>query len=84
VYLAHAEHPTPIICEAHWEGRILHAPRGAGGFGYDPVFLDPESGLSAAELPAAHKNRISHRGQAVHALVAALADVSVAPGRVRD
>jgi XTP/dITP diphosphohydrolase len=84
VYLAHAEHPTPIIREAHWEGRILHAPRGAGGFGYDPVFLDPGSGLSAAELSAPHKHRISHRGQAVRALVAALADVTAAPGRVRD
>jgi XTP/dITP diphosphohydrolase len=84
VYLAHAEHPTPIICEALWEGRILHAPRGAGGFGYDPVFLDPGSGLSAAELPAPHKNRISHRGQAVRALVAALAHVTAASRRVRD
>ncbi len=73
VYLPHAGHPCPIVCQAHWEGRILDAPRGSGGFGYDPVFLDPVTGLSAAELPAAEKNRVSHRGQAVRALVAALA-----------
>lgn len=85
VFLAHPEHPTPIIREARWEGRILHAPRGAGGFGYDPVFLDRESGLSAAELPAAHKNRVSHRGQAVRALVAALAEgTAPLPRRGRD
>ena len=81
VYLEHPEHPTPIIREAHWEGRILHAPRGSGGFGYDPVFLDPQSGLSAAELSAPHKNRISHRALAVRALVAALACVPGQPPR---
>lgn len=74
VYLEHPEHPTPIIREAYWEGVILHAPRGTGGFGYDPVFLDPASGMSAAELPAEHKNRVSHRAVAVRALVAAIAD----------
>ena len=73
VFLAHPEHPAPLVCQAHWEGSILEQPRGDGGFGYDPVFLDRASGLSAAELPAEHKNRVSHRGQAVRALVAALA-----------
>lgn len=83
VYLVHPQHPSPIICQAHWEGRILHTPRGTHGFGYDPVFLDPAAGMSAAELAAEHKNRISHRGQAVRALAAALAG-SPAPRPVRD
>ncbi len=74
VYLRHPEHPAPLICQASWEGRILERPRGTLGFGYDPVFLDPASGLSAAQLAPDHKNRVSHRGQAVRALVAALAD----------
>lgn len=83
VYLAHPQHPTPIICQACWEGRILHAPRGTQGFGYDPVFLDPAAGMSAAELAAEHKNRISHRGQALRALAAALAGSPV-PRQVCD
>jgi XTP/dITP diphosphohydrolase len=65
VVLRRADDPQPIIAEGQWRGRILHAPRGAGGFGYDPVFLDPNSGLTAAELPAATKNTISHRGLAL-------------------
>jgi XTP/dITP diphosphohydrolase len=72
VYLAHPRHPAPIVCEGAWEGYVLEAPRGEGGFGYDPVFLDPSSGLSAAELDPGHKNRISHRARAVGALVSAL------------
>ncbi|WP_147652593.1 RdgB/HAM1 family non-canonical purine NTP pyrophosphatase [Vulcaniibacterium gelatinicum] len=68
VVLRHAEDPQPLIAEGLWHGRILHAPRGEGGFGYDPVFLDPERGLSAAELPSELKNRISHRGRALAAL----------------
>lgn len=65
VLLRHAEDPAPLIAEGSWEGRILHAPRGAGGFGYDPVFFSPEHGCSAAELDAAVKNRVSHRGRAM-------------------
>ncbi len=72
VYLRHAEDPTPLICQGTWEGRILQAPRGANGFGYDPVFFVPGEGCSAAELPAEVKNRLSHRGQALRALVARL------------
>lgn len=64
VYLRHAEDPAPIIVEGTWEGRIAEAPRGDGGFGYDPVFELPD-GRTAAELPAAEKNRLSHRGQAL-------------------
>ncbi len=63
--LRSADDPAPLIAEGRWHGRILHAPRGANGFGYDPVFLDPASSRSAAELDAAAKNRISHRGLAL-------------------
>ncbi len=74
VYLPAAESPAPLIREATWEGRIADAPRGEQGFGYDPLFLpDGESG-SSAELPPARKNHLSHRGQALRALVAALLD----------
>ncbi|NZA28197.1 RdgB/HAM1 family non-canonical purine NTP pyrophosphatase [Luteimonas sp. SJ-92] len=68
VVLRHAHDPRPLIAEGSWRGRILEAPRGTGGFGYDPVFLDPGSGLSAAELEPARKHRISHRGRALAAL----------------
>lgn len=72
VLLRHAEDPQPIIVEGSWQGLILRAPRGSGGFGYDPVFLDPAHGLSAAELEPATKNRISHRGRALAVLKARL------------
>ena len=75
VLLRHAGDPQPLIAEGSWHGTVLRAPRGAGGFGYDPVFLDPASGLTAAELPADAKNRTSHRGRAMAALRARLADV---------
>lgn len=61
--------PSPLICQAHWEGILIDSPRGAGGFGYDPIFLLPQSNLTAAELAAEEKNRLSHRGQALRALV---------------
>jgi XTP/dITP diphosphohydrolase len=69
VYLRHAEDPTPTICQGTWEGWILDAPRGENGFGYDPVFFVPTEDCSAAELDGAAKNRLSHRGQAMRALV---------------
>jgi XTP/dITP diphosphohydrolase len=65
VLLASADDPAPLIAEGRWYGRILHAPRGERGFGYDPVFFDPVLGAGAAELDAATKNRVSHRGQAL-------------------
>nr|WP_295380078.1 RdgB/HAM1 family non-canonical purine NTP pyrophosphatase [Pseudoxanthomonas sp.] len=68
VLLHHADDPQPLIVEGEWRGRILHERRGNGGHGYDPVFLDPELGHSAAELETALKNRISHRGRALAAL----------------
>jgi XTP/dITP diphosphohydrolase len=71
VLVRHAEDPQPIIAEGEWRGTIVDAPRGAGGFGYDPHFLDA-SGFTAAELPLARKNELSHRGQAMRALIAKL------------
>ncbi|MGN6225140.1 RdgB/HAM1 family non-canonical purine NTP pyrophosphatase [Pseudoxanthomonas sp.] len=68
VLLHHADDPQPLIVEGEWRGRILRERRGSGGHGYDPVFLDPELGRSAAELEASLKNRISHRGRALAAL----------------
>jgi XTP/dITP diphosphohydrolase len=75
VYLRHELDPTPVICQGTWEGRILFAPAGRGGFGYDPVFFVPTHGCSSAELPAEVKNRLSHRGQALRKLVEALRSV---------
>src|SRR3989344_349466 len=72
VYLRHELDPTPIICQGTWEGRILFEPRGANGFGYDPIFFVPTHNCSSAELPPEVKNKLSHRGQALRALVGAL------------
>ncbi|HET6603468.1 MAG TPA: RdgB/HAM1 family non-canonical purine NTP pyrophosphatase [Xanthomonadaceae bacterium] len=68
----HAGDPAPLVCEGVWRGRVLDAPLGEGGFGYDPVFLDPALGLSAAQLDAATKQRVSHRAQALRQLRARL------------
>jgi XTP/dITP diphosphohydrolase len=72
VYLRHADDPTPLICQGTWEGLILEAPRGQHGFGYDPIFGVPTHGVSSAELEPETKNALSHRGQALRALVASL------------
>lgn len=72
VYMRHANDPTPLICQGTWEGVITLAPRGESGFGYDPVFYVPEQHCTSAELPPDTKNRLSHRGQALRLLVAAL------------
>ena len=69
VVLRHADDPQPLIAEGEWHGEVLRAPRGTGGFGYDPLFLDPVLGLTGAELPLEKKNRISHRGKALALLV---------------
>lgn len=73
VYLRHIDDPVPLIVQCSWEGEILAHPRGEGGFGYDPLFWIPECGMSAAELSAEEKNRLSHRGRAMQALVERLA-----------
>jgi XTP/dITP diphosphohydrolase len=72
VLLRQHNDPQPIIAEGKWHGDILRAPRGAGGFGYDPVFLDPGSGLTGAELAPSRKNRVSHRGKAMRKLLRAI------------
>ena len=69
VLLRHADDPQPLIAEGEWHGEVLRAPRGLGGFGYDPLFHDPALGKTGAELPMGDKNRVSHRGKALRALV---------------
>jgi XTP/dITP diphosphohydrolase len=76
VYLRHALDPTPLIVQGTWEGRILEAPRGRSGFGYDPVFFVPTHDCSAAELQPETKNALSHRGQALRR------SLELLPGRV--
>jgi XTP/dITP diphosphohydrolase len=72
VLMRAADDPQPIVAEGEWHGEIIDAPRGAGGFGYDPYFLVPDLGLTVAELPHEEKNRRSHRGQALAQLLARL------------
>ena len=72
VLLRHADDPEPLVAEGRWHGQVLLSPRGQKGFGYDPVFLDPRHGRTAAELDAATKNACSHRGQAIARLRALL------------
>jgi XTP/dITP diphosphohydrolase len=69
VLVRHPQDPQPLIAEGEWHGEVLRAPRGSGGFGYDPLFLDPLLGQTGAELPLEEKNRISHRGKALAILV---------------
>jgi XTP/dITP diphosphohydrolase len=72
VFMTHDTDPTPLICQGTWDGRILFEARGKSGFGYDPVFYVPSEKCSAAELAPEVKNRLSHRGQALATLLAAL------------
>lgn len=69
VMMQHAEDPSPIIAEGSWEGRILESLTGSEGFGYDPLFFVPTHNMAAAEMDATEKNKISHRGQALKALL---------------
>jgi len=64
VLLRHPDDPLPLVCEGRWEGAIALAPRGSGGFGYDPVFIPAGGTRTAAELNPDEKNRLSHRGRA--------------------
>ena len=77
VLVRHALDPLPLVAQGLWHGEIAVAPRGAHGFGYDPLFLLPELGRTAAELDPEEKNRISHRGRALAQLLELLRD----PGR---
>jgi XTP/dITP diphosphohydrolase len=72
VALEHADDPAPLIATGEWHGEIALRPSGAFGFGYDPIFFDPQLGRCAAELTPDLKNRVSHRGQALSRLAAAL------------
>ncbi|MCL2876318.1 MAG: RdgB/HAM1 family non-canonical purine NTP pyrophosphatase [Betaproteobacteria bacterium] len=69
VLVRHADDPCPLIADGQWHGFILDAPRGEGGFGYDPLFWLPELGKSAAEIDPTHKNALSHRGTAMRRLL---------------
>ena len=69
VLMRHADDPTPLVCQASWEGIITEQPSGEAGFGYDPVFFIPSLNITSAELSKADKNAISHRGQALQQLI---------------
>jgi len=71
-FVRSADDPAPLVAEGEWHGSIARAPRGANGFGYDPLFEVPGRGLTAAELPEDEKNRLSHRAQAAARLAAML------------
>jgi len=72
VLMRHAADPTPLICQGSWGGRIIDAPRGNNGFGYDPLFFVDALNSTSAELTPETKNRVSHRGQALTLLLQAL------------
>lgn len=79
VLLRHAQDPQPVIVQDTWQGEIIAEPRGEGGFGYDPHFLLPKLGKTAAELSMEEKNRISHRGKALTRLMQVLAENEKTP-----
>jgi XTP/dITP diphosphohydrolase len=72
VFVRHADDPQPLIVEGEWHGEIIDTPRGSGGFGYDPYFLVPDLGRTAAEITSEEKHARSHRGKALRELVAKL------------
>lgn len=75
VYMRSASDPTPIICQASWEGIIIREKRGTNGFGYDPVFLIPELGKTAAEVSLEVKNSMSHRAKAIRMMTEKLREI---------
>lgn len=77
VLVRHADDPEPIIAEGAWHGTIVDNPRGDGGFGYDPYFVDLATGLTGAEMPLAQKNAVSHRGRALRALIERIEEAKV-------
>jgi XTP/dITP diphosphohydrolase len=76
VFVRSADDPAPLLAEAAWEGAIGFEPRGAGGFGYDPLFIVAGGTRTAAEMPAGEKNQVSHRAQALRAIVGLIRQVS--------
>lgn len=81
VYLRHANDPDPVIARGAWEGVAITEPKGANGFGYDPMFYVPTHNCTSAELPPAVKNQMSHRGQALRKLFTQLSTV-LPPGEI--
>lgn len=81
VLVRSADDPQPVIADARWDGEVVDAPRGQGGFGYDPHFLLPSLGRTAAELDPSDKNRVSHRGQAMRSLMQRLREAGLADAR---
>lgn len=79
VFIERPEDPAPLLATGLWRGRIIDQPRGEGGFGYDPHFLVPHLGRTSAELAPEEKNALSHRGQAVAALLQRLRERSEGP-----
>ncbi|MEL7449932.1 MAG: RdgB/HAM1 family non-canonical purine NTP pyrophosphatase [Pseudomonadota bacterium] len=75
VFMRHAADPSPVICQGTWEGAIAHEASGENGFGYDPVFVPAGSAVTSASMAPDDKNRVSHRGQALRALIDALSRV---------
>lgn len=69
VMMRHSKDPTPLICHGDWQGRILQAPMGDGGFGYDPIFWVTQTQCSAAQLTSEQKHAISHRGKAIRKFI---------------
>jgi len=70
VMMRHSKDPTPLICQANWQGQILSSPMGDGGFGYDPIFWVEQHKCSAAQLSSEQKHAISHRGKAIRQFMA--------------
>ena len=75
VFVTAADDPAPVIATARWFGEIQYQPSGNNGFGYDPHFFVPALQLTSAQLPAADKNRLSHRGQASAKLLPQLSEL---------
>ena len=75
VFMRHADDPTPIVCQASWEGHIVTEPQGENGFGSAPVFFVPVPACTAAEMPAEQKNQLSHRAKALKELITRLQEI---------
>ncbi len=76
-FVRDAEDDRPIVVEGTWEGEVLDAPRGARGFGYDPLFFSPEHGMSVGEMDPDEKHRVSHRARALKQLIERLAAIDI-------
>ncbi|NVK23748.1 MAG: XTP/dITP diphosphatase [Gammaproteobacteria bacterium] len=77
VFMRHADDPTPIICEGYWNGEITTERHGDNGFGYDPVFYQPELHCTSADLSPEQKHQLSHRGKALKLLLAKIQELAL-------